>query len=235
MHLVHVPGSVVAVIKPTDPDSLRERKRRATMVAIENAATTLVLEHGYDAVTVDEICARADVSKRTFFNYVPTKEAAVVGLSPESVPDDLREQFLADTGPDVSTALLGLFLATFARARAGDDSHTAALVQRLRAIVHENPDLGAARLTASSRLHTALVGIVTELLTRHPDLRRLDGVSTEDEARASVALASASVNLGVSVWLARETGTFDDLDDDCTVALGQLARLVAPATTGRPA
>lgn len=70
---------VVEVTTSPEPDSLRERKRRATMVAIEDAATTLVLEHGYDAVTVDHICVRADVSKRTFFNYVPTKEAAVVG------------------------------------------------------------------------------------------------------------------------------------------------------------
>ena len=219
---------VVEVTTSPEPDSLRERKRRATMVAIEDAATTLVLEHGYDAVTVDHICVRADVSKRTFFNYVPTKEAAVVGVAPDSIPDDLRERFLAEAAPDVSAALVGLFLDTFARARTGDDSHTAALVQRRRVIVHENPDLGAARLTASSRFHSALVDIVTELLVRTPDLHRLDGVCTEDEARARVALAAASVNLGVAAWLARDTGTFDDLYDDCAVALGQLARLASP-------
>ena len=38
-----------------DAEPLRERKRRATMVAIEYAATALVLEHGYDEVTVDQI------------------------------------------------------------------------------------------------------------------------------------------------------------------------------------
>ncbi len=59
---------------------LRERKRRATRAAIERAAITLVNERGYDGVTVAEICRRADVSQGTFFNYFPTKDAAIVGI-----------------------------------------------------------------------------------------------------------------------------------------------------------
>lgn len=59
---------------------LRERKRRATRAAIERAAITLVGEKGYDNVTVAHICERADVSQGTFFNYFPTKDAAIVGI-----------------------------------------------------------------------------------------------------------------------------------------------------------
>lgn len=219
---------------PPDQDSLRERKRRATMVAIETAATSLVLKHGYDAVTVDQICADAEVSKRTFFNYVPSKEAAVVGSPPVTVPDGDRADFLDAVDPDVPGALLRLFLGAFAAARTADNAQTVTLAQRRRAIFRANPDLGAARMTSSSRFHLQLVDLVTEHFQRHPSLRRLTGVPAEAEARACVALVAGAANLGFSTWLTRDSATFDDLDGECATALGQLAHLVAPrADTAR--
>lgn len=215
---------------PPDTDSLRERKRRATMVAIENAATTLVLDNGYDEVTVDEICAAAEISKRTFFNYVPSKEAAVVGITPEDVVEADRIVFLEQADPDVPRALLSLFLSAFAAARTADDAQTATLAQRRREIYRRNPDLGAARATASSRFQLRLVDVVTEHFGRHPSLRRLTGVPVDAEARACVALVSASASLGLSTWLTRESATFADLDDECVTALRHLAHLVAAPT-----
>lgn len=212
---------------PPDTGSLRERKRRATMVAIENAATTLVLEHGFDAVTVDQICAAAEISKRTFFNYVPSKEAAVVGTTPEDVVEADRIAYLEQADPDVPRATLRLFLAAFAASRTGDDAHTVTLVQRRREIFRRDPELGAARATASSRFQLRMVDVVTELLGRHPSLRRLAGVPEDAEARALVALVSASASLGLSTWLTRESANFADLDDECVTALRHLARLVA--------
>ncbi|MFN3339449.1 MAG: TetR/AcrR family transcriptional regulator [Dietzia sp.] len=211
---------------PPEQDSLRERKRRATMVAIETAATSLVLEHGYDCVTVDQICAEAEVSKRTFFNYVPSKEAAVIGSPPVTVPEGHRAAFLDAADPDVPGSLLRLFLAAFAAARTADDTQTAILAQRRRAIFRSNPDLGAARMTASSRFQLRMVDLVTEHFERHPSLRRLGGVPAEAEARAYVALVAASANLGLSTWLTRESATFGDLDAECATALRQLALLV---------
>ena len=218
---------------PPDADSLRERKRRATMVAIEDAATALVLEHGYDEVTVDQICAAAEVSKRTFFNYVASKEAAVTGTTPEDVPEAARTEFLRRADPDVPRALLRLFMSAFAEGRTADNALTATLVQRRREIFRANPDLAAARMTASSRFQLRLVDTLTDHFGRHPDLRRLAGVPAEAEARACVALIAASANLGLSTWLTRESATFSVLDDECLTALGQLALLVA-APPGSP-
>lgn len=58
---------------------LRERKKIKARLAIERAALELVLERGYDGTTVEGICERAEVSKKTFFNYFPSKAAVVTG------------------------------------------------------------------------------------------------------------------------------------------------------------
>jgi len=206
------------------------------MVSIENAATSLVLEYGFDAVTVDQICAAAEISKRTFFNYVPSKEAAVIGATPEDLSEADRAAFLDRGEEGVLDALLRLYLAAFAATRTADRDQTATLAQRRRAIFRAEPELAAARMTASSRFQLRLTDLVIVHLDRHPSLRRLAGAAVEAEARACVALVAASTNLGLSAWLARDSATFEDLDGDCATALRQLALLAgAPDTTAPPA
>jgi AcrR family transcriptional regulator len=62
-----------------DREGLRERKKRATREALHDAALRLTLEHGLEHLTVEEISAVAGVSPRTFFNYFPGKEQAIIG------------------------------------------------------------------------------------------------------------------------------------------------------------
>jgi AcrR family transcriptional regulator len=62
--------------------TLSDRQRR-TRKALVSGARTLTAEHGLAGFTVEELCERAGVSRRTFFNYFPSKESAVLGVDPD--------------------------------------------------------------------------------------------------------------------------------------------------------
>ncbi|MFG2574738.1 TetR family transcriptional regulator [Streptomyces sp. NPDC048481] len=57
---------------------LRERKRQRMCRAVSEVAVRLFLERGFDAVSVAEIAAAADISKPTLFRYFPAKEDLVL-------------------------------------------------------------------------------------------------------------------------------------------------------------
>lgn len=77
---------------------LRERKKQLTTQRIHEAALDFALERGAASVTIEEICERALVSTRTFFNYYASKTAAMLGIPNLAVSEEQRETFLASTG-----------------------------------------------------------------------------------------------------------------------------------------
>ena len=62
---------------------LRERKKRRTRATLIDAAVGLCDRQGFDATTVDQIAAIAEVSPRTFSRYFATKDAIAMALIDE--------------------------------------------------------------------------------------------------------------------------------------------------------
>ena len=62
----------------TTQASLRERKKARTRASLREHALRLFREQGYQATTVEQIAAAAEVSPSTFFRYFPTKEDLVL-------------------------------------------------------------------------------------------------------------------------------------------------------------
>jgi len=91
MHLSIVcSGEIIAVMQKKE-QSLRERRREQTWTAIHEAALKRVRDHGMRGTTVEEIAQEAGVSPRTFFNYFPSKEDAVLGLREPVVSEEILE------------------------------------------------------------------------------------------------------------------------------------------------
>ncbi|MEU8897576.1 TetR family transcriptional regulator [Nocardia sp. NPDC048505] len=61
----------------SDGPGLRERKKRATRLALSAATIRLSVERGWSNVTIEDIAAAAGVSVRTFRNYFAGKGEAV--------------------------------------------------------------------------------------------------------------------------------------------------------------
>lgn len=66
-----------------DSATLREIRRAATARRINLCALQLADERGFDGFTMDELAASAEVSRRTLFNYYPSKIDAVLGDGPD--------------------------------------------------------------------------------------------------------------------------------------------------------
>ncbi|NVM94475.1 TetR family transcriptional regulator [Arthrobacter wenxiniae] len=105
---------------------LRARKREATRSAITSAARRFTADHGLSGFTIEQLCEDVGISRRTFFNYFPSKEDAIVGHLLDEFPAEALAAFAAggsteagaERGPHglTTTLLRDLFALTVAMA-----------------------------------------------------------------------------------------------------------------------
>ncbi|MBZ2197564.1 TetR family transcriptional regulator [Ruania sp. N2-46] len=169
--------------------SLRERKRAETWGTLHETAAAMVLEDGLGAVTVDAIAARANVSTRTFFNYFPTKEHAVVGLRRPHLDPATRQAFLdAPQDGQLLKRTTRLLLAVARTASGSALSRT-----RRRDIFDRHPELVRHRTESFRETEAIVTEIVTDrialVIGHEPD---------EPHVRMLISMASAALTFAAT-------------------------------------
>jgi AcrR family transcriptional regulator len=161
---------------------LRERKKARTKAAIQQHAMRLFAEQGYQATTVEQIAAAAEVSPSTFFRYFPTKEDVVLYDALDPV---LLEAFRAQPAElSPIQALRGAMWSVF-----GELPDAELEVQGERdALIRSVPELRARMLDEFAKNLELFAEIVAERVGRRPD---------DQEVRT---VAGAIIGVGISAW-----------------------------------
>lgn len=66
----------------------------ATAARLTTVSRRLTAAHGLNGFTIEELCDEVGVSRRTFFNYFPGKEDAVLGIDESEEVERIAEEFL---------------------------------------------------------------------------------------------------------------------------------------------
>jgi AcrR family transcriptional regulator len=176
--------------------SIREQKRWETSQRITACAQRLTDQHGLDGFTMDDLAAAAEVSRRTLFNYFPSKVDAVLGEHPEISPsvlaefhgggphgdlvEDLAElarAVLAVKQPDrVHVELVRRLMATNPRLLLAAHERFEAITEEFTALVveREGAGFGTARARLLLRLLLALFDAALVELLQEGETRPLD-------------------------------------------------------------
>ncbi|SMG13429.1 TetR family transcriptional regulator [Agreia pratensis] len=177
---------------------LRERKRRATSRSIQFTVLELAAERGLDQVTVDEISRVANISPRTFFNYFPSKEAAMVGENPLAVQSELIESFVDDDSDrDIFDGLLEL-MQHMAMLGTGDRE----LHQLRRQVLRDYPELLVLKISGMRGFEAVLAEAIERRLIAHgAAFESADaGGPLEARARLTALVAMAAMRHAYTLW-----------------------------------
>ncbi|MBU3030244.1 TetR/AcrR family transcriptional regulator [Paracoccus marinaquae] len=160
-------------------------RRFRTALKIQATAVALAARHGLANVTTEEIAREAGISTRTFFNYYPYKEAAIMGPPPD-YPADASERFVAGKGT-LARDLEQLIEAHLSRFLADRE-----MFGQIHRLASTDPKVGA--LYSSSILARRVQ--MRELL--HRRMPRTDNRMIEILAAAIVAATNAATTEWVS-------------------------------------
>jgi AcrR family transcriptional regulator len=196
------------------PPSLRERKKDRTRRTLQAEALRLFTAKGFEATTIEEIAAAAEVAPRTFFRYFPTKEEVV---------------FWAEHEPR---------LAEFVAARPDDEPAAQALRRGLTDGLASFYEQDRERLLARSKLACRTTALRPRWRQQQADLaagmaqilaHRLGAPPDDLEVRAVAAAMAAAMLVAIEEWQAHDGQ--QDLGGLIDRALGSILTDALPATT----
>jgi AcrR family transcriptional regulator len=192
----------------------RERQKEQTRLDLALAAFDLAREHGLAGVRIPQIAAAVGVSPRTFNNYFPSKEAAIVW------PVTLRVAQLAATLADcpAEEPLADAIVTTVVGQSATSeiDGLPSGWLDEIRALVAVEPALHGEYLKASAAAEAALAGAIA----------RRAGVPSGQLEPLVLAAVAVAAERAVVLHCARTPAPRPSLADAVRVAVGMAVRCV---------
>ena len=165
---------------------LRERKRQQTRERLTRVAMALFLERGFEATTLDDIAAAADISRRSFFHYFDSKEDVVFAWH-EEITAALVAAIAARPASESMLTAAENAMAAFARQIEPAEAIAMARLKR------DNPALQARDQVKYEQLERALAEA----------LARRGGHKAEKlGARLTAMIATGAMRIGGELWAA---------------------------------
>jgi len=194
-------------------EGLRERKKAETHQALAKAALDLADRLGPERVTVEAIADAAGVSPRTFFNYFPSKEDAIVGIAPAQSSALLADLLSRPQDEPPLDALRAVVLAAAERLQAGGDDW----VIRHR-LIQKHHSLAVTRAAWFAEVERRMAGEIARRTGLDPGL---------DVYPALVVSATiGALRVAIDVWQERgRAGALETLIDDAFDVLAHGLRL----------
>lgn len=161
-----------------------DRRVARTRATLQDALISLLLKKDYDAITVEDICAAANVGRSTFYAHYTSKD----DLKRSGLDDHLRKmlvarqrEVLASPG-DIRDRSLGFSLSMFEHARDHVDHY---------------------RALSRSRGGAAIIGSIRQILSdlvREELIRSLDQTSADAIPREFVVQYVVGAYMAVLTW-----------------------------------
>jgi len=187
---------------------LRERKKLRTERELCDAALRLMVEKGFDQVTIDDIAAEVEVSKTTFYRYFDSKEDALLGKTTEKL-EQIRAAL--DEQPASEPTLSAVRIAIMSLINSYEHDRDESLARGR--IIRETPSLIARNLEHQ----LAWEGVVAEFVAS----RLGDDPDAPLRSRIVAAIVIATLRATLDYW--RDTEGAEDLPVLMNTALGMLA------------
>lgn len=183
-----------------------ERRKREVRERILKAAFDLFLDRGVGATTIEEICERADVANRTFFNHFATRQDMVRALAEQRLVN-LHDVVFDRADEAIPARLVGVFDDIAGTLAGSGDTY--------REMIGEMLATSGYGIQRGSSLHDTFVELVKEGVARGE-------VSARHDAQTLADIMVGALSGGILNWTVDRTYSLDTNLHNLGTALAEL-------------
>jgi AcrR family transcriptional regulator len=183
-----------------------QRRKQEVREKILAAAFDLFLAQGVNATKIEEICERADVANRTFFNHFATRQDMMRALAERRLVN-LHDVFFDRGGEAIPARLVGVFDDIAATLGKSGDTY--------REMIGEMLAISGYGIQRGFNLHDTFVELVKEGMARGE-------VSTRHDAETLADIIVGALSGGIVNWTADRTYSLETNLHNLGVALAEL-------------